>query len=88
LHLATAGTQSVTQSVRGEVVKSAECSDVTASGAFNGIAAWAGTIFGFSHTGSVVSISKVDGTGCLVASIPASLWGGGGVSTLASVVAP
>jgi hypothetical protein len=83
--IAQAGTQSVIASVRGQIVKAASCSDsATGYGSFYGIAASGGSVIGFSHAGSIVRISEVDGTGCLVLSTPADIWSGAGISTLAA----
>src|SRR6185437_434007 len=66
--LATATTQSVTQSVRGQVVKSASCTDTshTSYGGMYGIAASGSSVFGFAHGtssagGSIVQIDNNDG---------------------------
>jgi hypothetical protein len=59
----------------------------TGYGRLYGIAAWGSDIIGFARNGSIVRVSGVDGTGCLVAST-SSLWAGAGISTLAPVIAP
>jgi hypothetical protein len=87
--LATAGTQIVTKAVRGLIVKSASCADASATGygRLLGTAAWGSDIIGFARNGSIVRVSSVDGTGCLVAST-SSLWAGAGITTLVPVIAP
>jgi hypothetical protein len=82
--LAQVGTQSVIATVRGQIVKSATCTDSAASyGGLYGIVASQGSVIGFSHTGSIVRISEVDGTGCLAQVTASDAWAGAGVSTLA-----
>jgi hypothetical protein len=88
--LATSTTQSVTKAVQGQIVKSGSCTDAlnTSYGGFYGIAAWQGDVIGFSHSGAIVRVNNVDGTGCLVSNASPSLWGGAGATTLAPIVAP
>ena len=85
---ATAGTQSVTKSVRGQVVKSATCNDPNhpTYGGMYGIAAYQGNVFGFAHLGYIVTISNTDGTACLALSTPTDLWAGAAITTLAPVI--
>ncbi|MCC6522708.1 MAG: hypothetical protein IT373_08620 [Polyangiaceae bacterium] len=90
--LATATTQSVTKSVRGQVVKRAGCSDAAnqSYGSMYGIAAFQSSVFGFSRNtngGFAVEVSNVDGTACLVQSYT-DKWAGAGITTLAPVIAP
>ncbi len=89
--LGSATTQSVTQSVRGEVVKRNGCADAgnaSGYGSMFGIAAVNDKVYGFSHAGAVVEINNIDGSACLLADTPSSLWDGAGVTTLAPVVPP
>ena len=83
--LAQAGTQSVVSTVRGQIVKSGTCSDTSSTGygGLYGIAAWEGSVIGFSHTGSIVRVSETDGTGCLAVATASNAWAGAGISTLA-----
>jgi hypothetical protein len=83
-------TGSVTKSVRGEVVKSATCTDAanTGYGSMFGIAAWADKVYGFSRSGNLVEISNQDGTACLVQTYPKDAFSGAGVTTLAPVIGP
>ena len=88
--LATAGTQVVTKSVRGQIVKSAKCTDTVNAvyGSMYGIAAYGTQVYGFSHLGYIVSIENSDGTACLVLSTPTDDWAGAAISTLAPVQPP
>jgi hypothetical protein len=88
--LAASTTQSVVKAVQGQIVKSASCTDSlnTSYGGFYGIAAWEGDVLGFSHSGAIVRVNNVDGTGCLVANATPYPWAGAGVTTLAPIVAP
>jgi hypothetical protein len=88
--LGAATTGSVTKSVRGQVVKAAGCNDTTTTsyGQLFGIAAWQSDVIGFSHTGAIVRVSNVDGTGCMILSTAADVWAGAGVTTLAPVLPP
>jgi hypothetical protein len=81
--LGQATTQSVVSQVLGEIVKAAGCSDTaTGYGSLFGVAAWSGSVLGFSRTGSIVQISEVDGTGCPLQKASA-LWTGAGINTQA-----
>lgn len=94
--------KSVTKTVRGLVVRGASCADTanTGYGSIYGIASLFGDVFGFARARQeagaderalVVRISNADGTACLVhdaTSTVATGWAGGGVTTLAPVVAP
>jgi len=90
--LVTSTTQSVTKSVRGKVLKSSGCSDtVPGYGRIYGIAAFGGTVFGFSRGGGdgyAVEISNQDGLGCLVQAFSGNPWSGAGITTLAPVDPP
>jgi len=93
--LATATTQSVTQSVRGQVVKSASCTDTshTSYGGMYGIAASGSSVFGLAHGtssagGSIVQIDNNDGSACLVQSSPSQQWDGAAITTVAQVMPP
>jgi hypothetical protein len=89
--LKTIGTQSVTQSVRGQIKESSGC---TASGTAEanyqqllGITAWNDKVYGFSQSGSIVEIDNTDGSACQVVSTALG-WYGAGVTTTAPVVVP
>ena len=88
--LAASTTQSVVKAVQGQIVKSTSCTDSlnTSYGSFYGIAAWQGDVLGFSHSGAIIRLNNVDGTGCLVTNASPNQWGGAGVTTLAPIVAP
>lgn len=82
-------TSSVTKSVRGQVRKSASCTDVaTGYGSMFGIAAWSDKVYGFSDSKQVVEISNVDGTACSVPNTTQQIWYGAGVTTVAPIVMP
>jgi hypothetical protein len=90
--LVTSTTQSVTKSVRGKVLKASGCSDTVAGyGRIYGIAAYQGSVFGFSRgagDGFAVEISNQDGYGCLVQAFSGNPWSGAGITTLAPVDPP
>jgi hypothetical protein len=92
--LGTAGTPvttNVTLGLRGQVVKSATCTDTTNAtyGKMFGIAAWNSTIYGFSHDSYIVDISNVDGSACAVSGTNTNqAWSGAAVTTIAPVSAP
>jgi hypothetical protein len=83
-------TQSVTQSVRGEIVAGSNCSTPTTGslGSFYGIAALNDKVYGFARDGEIVSVNTSDGTACLVQDFSKDLWAGAGVTTLAPVKPP
>jgi hypothetical protein len=85
---ATAGTQSVTLAVRGQVVKAPSCNDPnnTTYGSMYGIAAYQGNVFGFSHQGSIVTIDNTNGSACLALSTPNDEWAGAAITTVAPVI--
>jgi hypothetical protein len=85
------GTQSVLKSVRGAVTKGAWCTNASSPSSFGsmfGIVAYEDKVYGFSRSGDVVEIHSVDGSGCLVQSIPADKFSGAGITTSAPVIAP
>ncbi len=91
----TAGTQSVTQSIRGQVVKSPSCNDPshTSYGGMYGIAASGSSVFGLAHGtssagGSIVQIDNNDGSACLLLGTPMQEWDGAAITTVAEVVPP
>jgi hypothetical protein len=89
--LKTATTQSVTKSVRGQIVKKAGCSDAgngSGYGSMYGIAAYEDKVFGFSHSGAIVEIDNKNGEACLILNQPSNYWDGAGVTTLAEVIDP
>ncbi|MEJ7734670.1 MAG: hypothetical protein WKG00_36430 [Polyangiaceae bacterium] len=90
--LVTSTTQSVTKSVRGKVLKGSGCSDsVPGYGRIYGIAAYQGSVFGFSRgagDGFAIEISNQDGYGCLVQAFSGNPWSGAGITTLAPVEPP
>ncbi len=86
-----ATTQSVTKSVRGQIVKRAGCNDFITHddyGNMYGIAAWNATVYGFSRAGNLVAIDTTDGSACLVHDYPLSRFAGAGVTTLAPIIPP
>ena len=87
-----ATSQSVTQSVRGQIVKAAGCSDAAAGyGSVYGIAAWGGVVHGFSRSsgdGYAIAIDNTDGSACLLDFFAGLSWAGAGVTTAAPIVAP
>jgi hypothetical protein len=86
----TAGTQNVTKSVRGQIVKSATCNDPSNAtyGSMYGIAAYQDKVFGFSHQGYIVTIDNTDGTACLALNTNGDSWAGAAITTVAPVVPP
>jgi hypothetical protein len=88
--LKTATKQSVTKSVRGQVVKAAGCADPSNAsyGSMFGIAAWNANVYGFSHEGFIVQIDNNDGSACLLQGTPSNSWDGAAVTTLAPVIPP
>jgi hypothetical protein len=89
--LKSGGTQSVTQSVRGQITESPNCTvhaaDDTHYQQLLGIAAWNDKVYGFSQSGSIVEIDNSDGSACEVVS-SALGWYGAGVTTVAPVIVP
>ena len=79
---------SVVKSIRGKVVKSADCGDTASEGygSMYGIAAWDAQVYGFSYAGEIVEISNVDGTACLIAKDAGLKFAGAGITTSAKVV--
>ncbi len=89
--LGSATTQSVLQSVRGEVVKRSGCADAgnaSGYGSMYGIAAVGTKVLGFSHAGPIVEIDNTNGSACLLVDTQADAWDGAGVTTTVAVVAP
>jgi hypothetical protein len=89
--LAPVGSQNVTKAVRGQILKSAGCSDPGTDpgyGSMYGIAAWEGQVYGFSRTGNLVPISNVDGSACLKHNYSPNQFSGAAVTTLAPVLPP
>ena len=88
--LMNATTQSVTKSIRGQVVKSSTCNDPAnqSYGGMYGIAASGASVYGFAHAGSIVQIDNNDGTACLVQSTPSQQWDGAAITTVENVVPP
>jgi hypothetical protein len=87
----TTVTANVTLGLRGQIVKSASCTDTTNAtyGKMFGIAAWNSTIYGFSHDSYIVEISNVDGSACAVTGQNTNqAWSGAAVTTLAPVKPP
>jgi hypothetical protein len=80
----------VVKAIRGKVVKAAGCGDAANSGygSMYGIAAWNATVFGFSRTGNLVSMSDKDGAACLVKNFSGDKFSGAGVTTLAPIEEP
>jgi hypothetical protein len=87
--LKSVGAQSVTLSVRGQIVKKPGCGGAaTAYQNMLGIAAWNDKVYGFSHKGAIVEIDNTDGNACLVVDTPTVFWNGAGVTTSAPVIVP
>jgi hypothetical protein len=88
--LKSATTQSVVQSVRGQVVKAASCTDPdnTTYGSMYGIAAFGADVLGFSHEDTIVKIDNTDGTACLVLNTSGNAWSGAAITTVAPVMPP
>jgi hypothetical protein len=89
--LPNATTQSVTKSIRGQVVKAAGCNDPNNAnyGSMFGIAASGSSVFGFSHTAqAIVEINNNDGSACLVLGTPNQAWDGAAITTVAQVMPP
>jgi hypothetical protein len=86
----TQGTQNVTKSIRGQIVKAPGCTDPsnTTYGSMYGIAAYQDKVFGFSHQGYIVTIDNNDGTACLALSTGGDSWAGAAITTAAPVVPP
>jgi hypothetical protein len=82
--MATATTGSITLAVLGQAVKQATCADSmnTSYGKLFGLAESEGTVYGFSRTGGVVTLSEVDGSACMVRA-SADLWAGAAIAPLA-----
>jgi hypothetical protein len=82
-------TGSVVKSLKGQVVKSATCSDPgnqNGYGSTYGIVAWEGKVFGFSNGGNLIEISNGDGSACLVQNYPDYRFMGAGITTTAPVI--
>ncbi len=88
--IASATTQTVTKSVRGQIRKAADCSDGTDGdyGNMYGIAAWSDKVYGFSRSGNIVQIDTSDGGGCLVEAFAELKFAGAGMTTKAELVPP
>jgi hypothetical protein len=88
--LGQAGTQSVTKSIRGQVIEGSSCggNGSYGFGSLFGIASWNSNIYGFARSGDLVQISNVDGTACLVKAYAADLFSGAAVTTVAPVIPP
>ncbi|MFO0757139.1 MAG: hypothetical protein U0359_11660 [Byssovorax sp.] len=86
-----ASNQSITKTVRGQIVKKPGCADPSGQdgyGSMYGIAAWSDKIYGTSHSGAIVEIDNGTGAACLVKDMPMTFWNGAGVTTLAPVIDP
>jgi hypothetical protein len=82
-------TGSVVKSIKGQVVKSATCSDTgnpDGYGSTYGIVAWEGKVFGFSNGGNLIEISNHDGSACLVQNYADYRFMGAGITTTAPVI--
>lgn len=86
-------TGTAVKSIRGKVVKRADCADTATEGygSMYGIAAWDAQVYGFSYAGEIVEISNADGTACLLAqgkdeSGAVLKFNGAGITTSAKVV--
>jgi hypothetical protein len=88
--LAKTGSQVVTKSIRGQILKSASCNDTQNSnyGSMYGIAAYQDKVFGFSHQGYVVTINNNDATACLALATTGQSWAGAAITTVAPVIVP
>lgn len=89
--LKNASNQSITKSVRGQIVQQPGCADPDGQngyGSMYGIAAWNDKVFGLSHNGAIVQINNANGMACLVKNVPMTFWNGAGVTTLAPVIGP
>jgi hypothetical protein len=88
--LANAGaTTSVRKSIRGQVLGSGG----TKYGSMFGISAYQDKVYGFSHTGDIVSISNTNGSATLLQHVTSCsggmcLWDGAGVSTSVMIIPP
>lgn len=90
--LATATTESVVKSLRGQIVKAAGCNDANVGyGAVFGITAWKDKVFGFSRSldnmGYAISIENDKGTACVIQTF-AQPWSGAGITTIAPIDIP
>jgi hypothetical protein len=90
--LATATTDSVLKSLRGQVVKSADCNDSAMGyGEIFGITAYKDIVYGFSRSlnggGLAISINNDSGEACKLKAF-AQEWSGAGITTTAEVVIP
>jgi hypothetical protein len=82
-------TGSVVKSIKGQVVKSATCTDSgnpDGYGSMYGITAWQNKVFGFSNGGNLVEISNSDGSACLVRNYTGLRFMGAGITTTAPVI--
>lgn len=87
--LAPGYTGSVIKSIKGQVVKSATCTDTgnpDGYGSMYGITAWQNKVYGFSNGGNLVEISNADGSACLVQNYPDYRFMGAGITTTAPVI--
>ncbi len=90
--LSTATTQSVLKSLRGQIVKSAGCTDGAAGyGGVFGITAWKDKVLGFSRAdglgGLAIAIENNKGTACAIKAF-AEEWSGAGITTTADIEIP
>jgi hypothetical protein len=90
--LKTVGTQSVTSSVRGQILEGSGCSATgTAPEDYQqllGIAAWNDKVYGFSQSGAIVAIDNDTAEACRLVMVSGTKWYGAGVTTIAPVVVP
>jgi hypothetical protein len=85
------GTQSIIKSLRGPIVKGAQCQNAASPKTFGsifGVVALGTEVYGFSRRGDFVDVANNDGSGCLLWADATIKFAGAAITTVAPVVAP
>jgi len=85
------GTQSIVKTIRGPIVKGAQCGNASSPKTFGsifGVVALGAEVYGFSRRGDFVDIANVDGSGCLLWADSTIKFAGAAITTVAPVTAP
>lgn len=85
------GKQSIIKSIRGPIVKGAQCQNAASPKTFGsifGVVALGAEVYGFSRRGDFVDVANVDGSGCLLWADSNIKFAGAAITTVAPVIAP